>query len=174
MKNLFKTAFVLLVAMISMETSVSAQTLKNLLKQTKSSTTKTTVSAAFTQGQNAGTALKALYDRYKLDGKKLNMGNATNILNAAALASSVKNLKSSDRAYKTDYAKGLISGSKNLVKESNSSSVISGLTSFSELDLTSLTKNTSKSNKVAKQVSGTIENASSIASSLSSILDMFK
>ena len=170
MKNLFKTAFVLLVAMISMETSVSAQTLKNLLKQKTSSTTKTTVSAAFTQGQNAGTALKALYDRYKLDGKKLNMGNATNILNAAALASSVKNLKSSDRAYKTDYAKGLIYGSKNLVNESNSSSVISALTSFSELDLTSLTKNTSKSNKV----SGTIENASSIASSLSSILDMFK
>ena len=142
MKNLFRTAFMVLVAMISMESVASAQLLKNLFKQATSSTTTTettTLSAAYTDGQTAGAALKALYAQYKLDGKKLNMENATNLLNAASLASSVKNLKSSDMTYKKDYAKGIIFGSKNLVTESNSSSVVSGLTSLSNLDLSSLT-----------------------------------
>ncbi len=207
MKNLFRTAFVVLVAMVSMESVASAQLLKNLLKQVTSSSTTTTTetSAAYIQGQTAGTALKALYAQYKLDGKKLNMENATNLLNAASLASSVKNLKSSDGTYKKDYAKGLIFGSNNLVTESNSSSVISGLTSLSNLDLTSLTENkdlqeaagqalqekasetlssllsnttvsetAAKANEVATQASSTIENASSIASSVTSILNLFK
>ena len=142
MKNLFRTAFVALVAMISMESVASAQLLKNLLKQATSATTTTaTESAAYTQGQTAGAALKGLYTQYKLDGKKLNMDNATNLLNAASLASSVKDLKSSDLAYKTDYAKGLIKGSNTLVTDSNSSSVISGLTTLSNMDLSSLTEN---------------------------------
>ena len=197
-----------LVAMISMESVASAQLLKNLFKQATSSTTTTettTHSAAYTDGQTAGAALKALYAQYKLDGKKLNMENATNLLNAASLASSVKNLKSSDMTYKKDYAKGLIFGSKNLVTESNSSSVVSGLTSLSNLDLSSLTENqalqeaatqalqekasetlsnllsntkvsetTAKANEVATQASSTIENVSSIASSVTSILNLFK
>lgn len=144
MRNLFRTAFVVLVAIISMEHVASAQFLKNLLKQatsTATSTTTETASAAYTQGQTAGKALKALYAQYRLDGNKLNMDNATNLLNAASLAGSVKELKSSDLAYKTDYAKGLVFGSKNLVTDSNSSSVISGLTSLSNMDLSSLTEN---------------------------------
>lgn len=142
MINLFRTAFVVLVAMISMESVASAQLLKNLFKQVApTATTTENTSAAYAQGQTAGAALKALYAQYKLDGKKLNMDNATNLLNAASLAGSVKELKSSDLAYKKDYVKGLIQGSKNLVTESNSSSIVSGLTSLSNLDLTSLTEN---------------------------------
>ena len=206
MKNLFRTAFVVLVAMISMESVASAQFLKNLLKQaTSTNATTTTVSAAYAQGQTAGTALKALYAQYKLDGNKLNMDNATNLLNAASLAGSVKELKSSDLTYKKDYAKGLIFGSDNLVTETNSTDVVSGLTSLANMDLSSLTENealqaaasqalqdkaseavssllsntkvtetTAKANEVATQALSTIENASSIASSVTSILNLFK
>ena len=206
MKTIFRTAFVALVALVSMESVASAQLLKNLLKQATSTTTTTeTVTAAYTQGQTAGTALKALYAQYKLDGKKLNMDNASNLLNAASLASSVKDLKASDLTYKKDYAKGLIFGSKNLVTESNSTNVVSGLASLANLDLTSLTENkalqeaasqalqekaseavsslltntkvtetTAKANEVATQASSTIENASAIASSVTSILNLFK
>jgi hypothetical protein len=190
--------------MVSMESVASAQLLKNLLKQATSSTT-TTTSAAYTQGQTAGTALKAIYAQYKLDGKKLNMDNANNLLNVASLASSVKNLKSSDLTYKKDYAKGLIFGSNSLVTDSNSSSVLSGLTSLANLNLSSLTENealqaaasqalqekasetlssllsntkvsetAAKANEVATQASSTIENASAIASSVTSILNLFK
>ena len=166
MKNLFRTAFLVLVALISMESVASAQLLKNLLNK---STSTTNASAAYTQGQTAGTALKALYAQYKLDGKKLNMDNATNILNAAALAGSVKDLKSSDLTYKKDFAKGLIFGSNNLVTESNSTDVVSGLTSLSNLDLSSLIEKTS----LQEKVSSTVENTSSI-SSITSILNMFK
>jgi hypothetical protein len=204
MKTIFRTAFVVLVALVSMESVASAQLLKNILKQTTSATT-TTVSAAYTQGQTAGTALKALYAQYKLDGKKLNMENANNLLNAASLASSVKGLRSSDLTYKKDYAKGLIFGSNSLVTDSNSSSVLSGLTSLANLNLSSLTENealqaaasqalqekasetlssllsntkvsetAAKANEVATQASSTIENASAIASSVTSILNLFK
>ena len=206
MKTIFRTAFVALVALFSIESFASAQSLKSLLKQAASTTTTTeTISAAYTQGKTAGTALKALYAQYKLDGKKLNMNNATNLLNAASLAGSIKELKASDLTYKKDYAKGLILGSMNLVTESNSSNVLSGLTSLASLDLTSLTENkalqaaagqvlqekasetissllsntkvsetTAKANEVATKASSTIENASAIASSVTSILNLFK
>ena len=206
MKTIFRTAFVALVALFSIESVASAQSLKNLLKQAASTAATTeTVSSAYSQGQTAGTALKALYAQYKLDGKKLNMNNATNLLNAASLAGSVKELKASDLTYKKDYAKGLILGSMNLVTESNSSNVLSGLTSLASLDLTSLTENkalqaaagqvlqekasetissllsntkvsetTAKANEVATKASSTIENASAIASSVTSILNLFK
>ena len=100
MKKLFKITIIAFVAMISMESVASAQLLKNLLKQVTSSSTATTTSAAYTQGQTAGSALKSLYAQYKLDGKKLNMDNATNILSVASLAGSVKELKSTDLSYK--------------------------------------------------------------------------
>lgn len=205
MKKLFKITIIAFVAMISMESVASAQLLKNLLKQVTSSSTATTTSAAYTQGQTAGSALKSLYAQYKLDGKKLNMDNATNILSVASLAGSVKELKSTDLSYKKEYCKGLISGSNNLVTDSLSTSVVSGLTTLSQMDLSSITENetlqaaatqalkekasaslssllsntavsetTAKANEVAVQASSTIENASSIASSVTSILNLFK
>ena len=140
MKKFCSITIMVLVAMISMESVASAQLLKNLLKQVTSSSTATTTSVAYTQGQTAGTALKSLYAQYKLDGKKLNMDNATNILSVASLAGSVKELKSSDLSYKKEYCKGLISGSNNLVTDSLSTSVVSGLTTLSQMDLSSITE----------------------------------
>ena len=97
-------------------------------------------------------------------------------------------------------------GSLNLVTEPQSTSVLSGLTSLANIDLTSLTQNealqnaagdvlkekatatiasllssdnkvsetTEKANSIASQVAGTIENTSEIASTVTSILKMFK
>lgn len=142
MKNYLKIALVAVIALFSMESVVSAQMLKNLLKKTADSVTEKVVSPAYSQGQTAGTALKSLYGQYKTDGRKIDMSNINNILSVASLAGSVQDLKTSDLAYKKEYAKGLVAGSMNLVTEPKSTSVISGLTSLANIDLSSITENT--------------------------------
>lgn len=202
MRTFIKTAFIALIAIFSIESTASAQLLKNLLK--KSTETVTATSSAYTQGQTAGTALKSLYSQYQADGKKIDMKNLNNILSVASLAGSVQELKTADLSYKKEYAKGLILGSMNLVTEPKSTSVISGLTSLAGLDLSSLTQNTAlkeaaneviqakaaealsgltssskvaettaKASEVATKAASTIENASEIASSVTSILKLF-
>ena len=207
MKRFCKSILLLAAAVIAFESAATAQTLKGLLKQaaTAATTTTTTVSKAYTQGQNSGVALKSLYAQYKTDGKKLDMKNMSNILSIASLAENVKGLKTADASFKKDYAKGLISGSSELVKEEETTSVLSGLTSLSNMDLSSLTNNVAlqtaanqvlkekanesltsllegtkvsqvaqKANIIASQASGTIENATEIATSVSGILSLFK
>ena len=127
MRNLYKSILIVVVAVFSLESVATAQILKNLLKQTTTAATASTPTA-YSQGQTAGVALKSLYAQYKTDGKKLDMGNLSNILSVASLAGSVGELKTADASYKKEYAKGLVLGSLNLVTEPQSTSVISGLT----------------------------------------------
>lgn len=170
-----------------------AQLLKNLLGGKSGSTEAAdSKSSAYTSGQTSGAALKALYSQYKTDGKNLNMSNMQNMLNLASLATSVQGLKEADAAYKKDFVKGLILGSTNLVTTNNSTSVMSSLTSFAKMDLSSLlngaaekvTENAAKDvltnimSSATKETQKTdlsqIQNAAEIASSVSGILKLFK
>lgn len=173
-----------------------AQLLKNLLGGKSGSTEAAdSKSSAYTSGQTSGAALKALYSQYKTDGKNLNMSNIQNMLNLASLATSVQGLKEADAAYKKDFVKGLILGSTNLVTTNNSTSVMSSLTSFAKMDLSSLlngaaekaekvTENAAKDvltnimSSATKEAQKTdlsqIQNAAEIASSVSGILKLFK
>lgn len=162
MRNLCKSILIVVVAVFSLESVATAQILKNLLKQTTTAATASTPTA-YSQGQTAGVALKSLYAQYKTDGKKLDMGNLSNILNVASLAGSVGELKTADASYKKEYAKGLVLGSLNLVTEPQSTSVISGLTSLANIDLTSLTKNEALQNAASEVIK---EKASETISSL--------
>ena len=113
----------------------------------------------------------------------------------ASLATSVQGLKEADAAYKKDFVKGLILGSTNLVTTNNSTSVMSSLTSFAKMDLSSLlngaaektekvTENAAKDvltnimSSATKEAQKTdlsqIQNAAEIASSVSGILKLFK
>ncbi|MGM9749214.1 MAG: hypothetical protein ACI3ZN_10465 [Candidatus Cryptobacteroides sp.] len=138
----------------------------------------TSTSAAYTNGQTTGTALKAIYTQYKADGNKLNMSNVSNLLNLATLANSLQGLKgqASGTAFYTDFAKGLVAGSTNLVNTNNTSSVMNGLANLTNLDLSSLAGlagSASSSETVSKGVE-TVKNAGEIASSVSNILNLFK
>lgn len=101
-------------------------------------------SAAYNNGQSSGTALLNLYSQYKADGNKLQLSNASNLLNIAALAANIEGLKQTDstttkKAYIKDFAKGLILGSTNLVNQQNSTSVVEQLTTLAGIDLSALT-----------------------------------
>ena len=183
MKRFFKIIVVAAVALFATEATADAQLLKNLLNKAASSSTTETVSAGTTNGQAAGVALKGLYTQYKADGK-LDMGNLTNLMNLATLASNVQGLKgqTNKSAFYKDFAAGLITGSNNLVTSKNSTSVMSGLTNLvNNVDLSGLTsKAADASSAVSTALSGAsskantaIDNANEIASSVTNILNLF-
>lgn len=124
----------------------NAQILKNLFGGSSNNNTTTTTNttsnvtstvAALTQGNgaNAGLALLGLYTQYKADGK-LDFKNVNNINNLLTLASNIKGLDKLTE--KAPFISGLISGSKNLVNQKNSNTVVNSLTSLAGLDLSSL------------------------------------
>lgn len=178
MKRVIKLVLVAAIAMFSVESVASAQILKNLFK--KSAAAETTVSAA-TSGQKAGAALKSLYSQYKADGK-VDMSNITTLTNLATLAANVQGLKgqSDKSAFYKDFAKGLVLGSNNLVTNTTSSTVMSGLSNLANnVDLSGLassaTSSITNSLANASEKAGTaVENASEIASSVTNILNLFK
>ncbi len=134
----------------------------------------TNVTTGSTNGQAAGAALKALYSQYKADGNKLNMTNLTNIVNLTTLANNVQGLKgmSNKTDFYKEFASGLVLGSNNLVSQSNSNSIMNGLQNLvNNVDLSGLQ---SKTENAAAKGAAALENATTIANSVSSILNIFK
>lgn len=195
MKRIF-TILVAMAAFLAAENTADAQLLKNLLNKVKGNTTETTttttatetVATATSDGQAAGVALKALYGQYKADGK-LDMSNLTNLMNLAALATSVQNLKgqTDKTTFYKDFAKGLISGSNNLVNAGNSTSIMSGLQNLvNNVDLSDLTASaedkaqsaaatlTEKLTGASEKANTAVENATEIAGAVTNILNLFK
>ena len=193
MKKIVKIFIIAAAAFLAAEATADAQLFKNLLnKATSSTTTETTTVAeaadATANGLAAGAALKVLFKQFIAD-KKLDMSNLNNISNAAILTNNIKGLKGLDNksTFYKDFVKGLISGSDNLVNETNSTSVMNVLTGLANnVDLSSLTSKaedtastatSALSNALsgaADKASTATENASSISSSITSILNMFK
>lgn len=155
-------------------------------KQTTSApATDTTVSVSgAVDGQAAGVALKSLYGQYKTDGK-FDMSNLNNIVNLASLAQNIKGLKgqTNKSSFYKEFASGLILGSNNLVTEQNSASVMSGLNGLlNNVDLSGLQEKASqvsetvseKAQSAAVTTTAVVSNASNIADSVTSILNLFK
>ena len=195
MKRIF-TILVAMAAFLAAENTADAQLLKNLLNKVKGNTTETTttttatetVALATSEGQAAGVALKALYGQYKTDGK-LDMSNLANLMNLAALATSVQNLKgqTDKTTFYKDFVKGLITGSNNLVNENNSTSIMSGLQNLvNNVDLSGLTASaeekaesaaatlTEKLTGASEKANTAVENATEIAGAVTNILNLFK
>ena len=195
MKRIF-TILVAMAAFLAAENTADAQLLKNLLNKVKGNTTESTttttatetVAPATSEGQAAGVALKALYGQYKTDGK-LDMSNLTNLMNLAALATSVQNLKgqTDKTTFYKDFVKGLITGSNNLVNENNSTSIMSGLQNLvNNVDLSGLTASaeekaepaaatlTEKLTGASEKANTAVENATEFAGAVTNILNLFK
>jgi hypothetical protein len=183
------TILVAMAAFLAAENTADAQLLKKLLGgKSETTATQTEVTAATSNGQAAGAALRALYTQYKADGK-LDMGNITNLLNITTLANNIQGLKgqTDKSAFYKDFAKGLVTGSNNLVTESNSASVMNGLSNLvNNVDLSGLTasaeeKAQSAASTITEKLSGAsekantaVENASEIATAVTNILNIFK
>jgi hypothetical protein len=127
------------------------------------------VSESYTAGQQSGVALKALYNQYKADGK-LDFSNLSNVANILNISAQVQKLTQADKdsvSY-TDFSRGLIEGSVNLVNELNAEQVTETLVSkLGNIDTTKL-------NETADKAQTAVSNVSSAASSIMDVLSLFK
>lgn len=128
-----------------------------------------TLSESYTAGQQSGVALKALYNQYKADGK-LDFSNLSNVANILNISAQVQKLTQADKdsvSY-TDFSRGLIEGSVNLVNELNAEQVTETLVSkLGNIDTTKL-------NETADKAQTAVSNVSSAASSIMDVLSLFK
>ena len=131
--------------------------------------TATTVSESYTAGNQSGIALKALYDQYKTDGK-LDLSNLSNVANILNVSAQVQKLTQADKATVSysDFSKGLIEGSVNLVNNLNSEQITEALVSkLGSVDTSKLTDATDKAQTA-------VSNVSTAASSIMDVLSLFK
>lgn len=168
MKTIKIFAVTLLAMLLCFNTRVSASEGLNLGN----------VASALTSsnGIQAGVALLSLYTQYKSTGT-IDLKNADNIKNILTIAQNIKGLKNATaQTNTTDFVSGLISGSKNLVTQDNSSTVLSSLKSLSNVDVSQLASAAASSaasgalSKLASAKQNASETTSSAVSSASSIL----
>ena len=124
-KGIFLVAVSVLFAscgMMQNSTSSNQQTASSSQQQVYNTTN------GVTAGQNAGTALQALYTQYKADGK-YDYTNLQNILNTVTLIGNCEGLKQNykEQGYLSDFSKGLLIGSLGLVTQNNVQTVTSSL-----------------------------------------------
>ncbi|MBP5319235.1 MAG: hypothetical protein J6Y77_07525 [Paludibacteraceae bacterium] len=131
---------------------------------TSTSSASATSTSGMSAGQSCGSALKNLYTQYKADGK-LDLQNASNLLNIASLASSVGTIKNAEKnsSYYKSFAQGMISGSMQTVTTSNVDSVISSL---SGMDLSALSSKSAQASSTASSIASTASSLTSLLSSL--------
>ena len=133
-------------------------------------------SESYTAGQQSGVALKALYTQYKADGK-LDFSNINNLLNIVNLSAQVQKVTKAEEGTVdyTDFGKGLIAGSVNLVNELNQEKVVNVLTQqLSKIDTTKITEAADKAQTTVNTVTESIANVKEASTSVMEIINLFK
>lgn len=133
-------------------------------------------SESYTAGQQSGVALKALYAQYKADGK-IDLSNINNLLNIVNLSAQVQKITKAEKGTVdySDFSKGLIAGSVNLVNELNQEKVVNVLTQqLSKVDTSKLTEAAGKAQTTVNTVSETIGSVKEASSSVMEIINLFK
>ena len=136
----------------------------------------TTVSESYTAGQQSGVSLKALYNQYKADGKLdfSNLSNITNILNVSAQVQKLTSAEKDSVNY-SDFSKGLIEGSLNLINDLNVEQVTETLVSqLGSIDTTKITETADKAQTAVSNISSTASSIATSASSIMEVLNLFK
>lgn len=133
-------------------------------------------SESYTAGQQSGVALKALYAQYKADGK-LDFSNINNLLNIVNLSAQVQKVTKAEEGTVdyTDFGKGLIAGSVNLVNELNQEKVVNVLTQqLSKIDTSRITEAADKAQTTVNTVTESIANVKEASTSVMEIINLFK
>ena len=133
-------------------------------------------SESYTAGQQSGVALKALYAQYKADGK-LDFSNINNLLNIVNLSAQVQKVTKAEEGTVdyTDFGKGLIAGSVNLVNELNQEKVVNVLTQqLTKIDTSKITEAADKAQTTVNTVNERIANVKEASTSVMEIINLFK
>ena len=104
---------------------------------------KTLTANALATGTNTGSALLNLYNVYKTakSAKQgIDLTNTSNLLNLGQLLTGASSLTNATPTYTNQFSNGLISGSSNLVNNSNLANVLSGLMSLGNINSPAITQ----------------------------------
>ena len=133
-------------------------------------------SESYTAGQQSGVALKALYTQYKADGK-LDFSNLNNLLNIVNLSAQVQKVTKAEKGTVdySEFGKGLIAGSVNLVNELNQEKVVNVLTQqLANVDTSKLTEVAGQAQTTIGTVTESINSVKEASSSVMEIINLFK
>ena len=133
-------------------------------------------SESYTAGQQSGVALKALYTQYKADGK-LDFSNLNNLLNIVNLSAQVQKITKAEQGTVdySEFGKGLVAGSVNLVNDINKDQVVNVLTQqLAKVDTSKLTEAAGKAQTTVNTVTETIGSVKEASSSVMEIINLFK
>ncbi len=141
---------------------------------TQTTTTTSVATNAQSAGQNAGTALMALYKQYKADGNKFDYKNMQNVLNTVTLVANCEGLKTSynDKTYLKDFGKGMIASSLGLVTQNNVETVTNSLVEMVKSS-ESVQNATTQAQNTATTAAGYASTAAQYAGALSTLLSAF-
>ena len=202
MKKIFYSLFlsVALVACGSMQPSTTTGSSSNATTQTPTTTTPSTTtttnnasgmdalagllgaaqqpaqSESYTAGQQSGVALKALYTQYKTDGK-LDFSNLNNLLNIVNLSAQVQKVTKAEKGTVdySEFGKGLVAGSVNLVNELNQEKVVNVLTQqLANVDTSKITEVAGQAQTTIGTVTESINSVKEASSSVMEIINLFK
>ena len=98
-----------------------------------------TASQGSSIGASTGTALTSIIKILKSTGV-LDLSNLTNILNLGTILTGASSLQNASSDFTSQFANGLISGSSNMVNQSNVTAVMSALKSLANTDTSVLQK----------------------------------
>ena len=130
-----------------------------------------TTSQAYTSGRGFGTSLTALYNSYKTAGK-LNLNDATNLLNLASLAtyaSAIKGNAKNTTFYK-EFAAGAVASS-NLITTNNIASIISSVINTDINSIVNAARSSNNTNTNTKTNTNTNINTAAVVNTLTSVLN---
>ena len=203
MKKIFYSLFlsVALVACGSMQPSTTTGSSSNAATQTPATTPTTTAPAtnnnaagmealvgmlgaaqqpaqseSYTAGQQSGVALKALYTQYKTDGK-LDFSNLNNLLNIVNLSAQVQKITKAEQGTVdySEFGKGLVAGSVNLVNDINKDQVVNVLTQqLAKVDTSKITEVAGQAQTTIGTVTESINSVKEASSSVMEIINLFK
>lgn len=133
-------------------------------------------SESYTAGQQSGVALKALYTQYKADGK-LDFSNLNNLLNMVNLSAQVQKITKAEKGTVdySEFGKGLVAGSVNLVNDINKDQVVNVLTQqLAKVDTSKITEVAGQAQTTVSTVTESINSVKEASSSVMEIINLFK
>ena len=133
-------------------------------------------SESYTAGQQSGVALKALYTQYKADGK-IDFSNINNLLNIVNLSAQVQKITKAEKGTVdySEFGKGLVAGSVNLVNDINKDQVVNVLTQqLAKVDTSKITEVAGQAQTTVNNVTESINSVKEASSSVMEIINLFK
>ena len=133
---------------------------------------KSVTSDASSTGISTGSALATLYQIFRSTGA-IDLSNLANIINIGKILTGASSLTDATSSFTDQFISGLMSGSSNLVNNSNANGVMNALKMLSNIDTSAITSAAAAAaNGTATQLNNSMTGVASTMSTLTSIFDL--